>query len=217
MESTFFDLQLVRLKKALHVVEDQEAAGVLGMTKAAFSARKKRNAFPETELRALVQQRPELGINVDYVLTGQLPVPFKPAWLRLKGALGMHKEEDAAAWLGMDFAAVNAHAQRDEFPVQQFLAACALRPQLVDKDHVLTGVPQAAKEMIDAVRKGTPFEKVAKDEKAMLDVWRRCTPSDQSLILQMMERLALHFPPEMQAAVKAASGAGHATGKKRAA
>ena len=117
----------------------------------------------------------------------------------------------------MDFAAVNAHAQRNKFPVQQFLAACAIRPQLVDKDHVLTGVPQAAKEMIDAVREGTPFEKVAKGEKEMLDVWRRCAPSDQSMILQMMERLSLHFPPEMQAAVKVANNTSRATGKKRAA
>lgn len=70
MQSTFFDQQLSRLKKVLEVREDQEAATALGMTKAAFSARKTRGSFPEKELRALAQQRPELGIDVEYVLTG---------------------------------------------------------------------------------------------------------------------------------------------------
>lgn len=70
MQSTFFDQQLSRLKKVLEVREDQEAATALGMTKAAFSARKTRGSFPEKELRALAQRRPELGIDVEYVLTG---------------------------------------------------------------------------------------------------------------------------------------------------
>ena len=70
MQSTFFDQQLSRLKKVLEVREDQEAATALGMTKAAFSARKTRGSVPEKELRALAQQRPELGIDVEYVLTG---------------------------------------------------------------------------------------------------------------------------------------------------
>ena len=70
MQSTFFDQQLSRLKKVLEVREDQEAATALGMTKAAFSARKTRGSFPEKELRALAQQHPELGIDVEYVLTG---------------------------------------------------------------------------------------------------------------------------------------------------
>lgn len=72
MQSTFFDQQLSRLKKALEVREDQEAATALGMTKAAFSARKTRGSFPEKELRALAQQRPDLGLDVEYVLTGGL-------------------------------------------------------------------------------------------------------------------------------------------------
>lgn len=70
MQSTFFDQPLSRLKKALGVREDQEAALALGMSKAAFSARKTRGSFPEKELRALAQRRPELGIDVEYVLTG---------------------------------------------------------------------------------------------------------------------------------------------------
>jgi transcriptional regulator with XRE-family HTH domain len=66
----FFSDSLARLKHYLRVSKDQEVAEALGMSKTAFSERKKRSSFPEKELRALAQQRPELGIDVDYVLTG---------------------------------------------------------------------------------------------------------------------------------------------------
>lgn len=66
----FFSDSLVRLKHYLRVSKDQEVAAALGLSKTAFSERKKRNSFPEKELRALAQQRPELGIDVEYVLTG---------------------------------------------------------------------------------------------------------------------------------------------------
>jgi hypothetical protein len=72
MQSTdLFADQLGRLKSSLGVEEDQAAAEALGMSKAALSARKSRASFPEKELRALAQRRPELGIDVPYVLTGR--------------------------------------------------------------------------------------------------------------------------------------------------
>jgi CI repressor-like protein len=71
MQSTkVFRERLDRLKSALGVEEDQDAAEALGMSKQALSARKKREAFPAKELRALAQRRPELRLDVDYVLTG---------------------------------------------------------------------------------------------------------------------------------------------------
>ena len=70
MKSTYFDSQVSRLKQALSAREDQEVASALEMTKAAFSARKKRGSFPEKELYTLAAKRPELGLDVDYVLTG---------------------------------------------------------------------------------------------------------------------------------------------------
>jgi hypothetical protein len=66
-----FDQQLLRLKAAVGLTSDQAVAAVLGMTKAAFSDRKKRGAFPEDRLRALAQRRPELLLDVEYVLTGR--------------------------------------------------------------------------------------------------------------------------------------------------
>ncbi|NMG48976.1 hypothetical protein GO613_12780 [Azoarcus communis] len=71
MQSTDkFRAQLDRLRTALAVREDQEVASMLGMTKAALSARKARGSFPEKELRALAQRRPDLSIDVEHVLSG---------------------------------------------------------------------------------------------------------------------------------------------------
>lgn len=61
---------LNRLKTVLRQTKDKEIAEALGMGEKAFNARKARNSFPEKELRALAQQRPELAIDVEYVLTG---------------------------------------------------------------------------------------------------------------------------------------------------
>ncbi len=66
-----FDQQLLRMKAVLGMTSDQAVAAALGMTKAAFSDRKRRGAFPEDKLRGLAQQRPELLLDVDYVLTGR--------------------------------------------------------------------------------------------------------------------------------------------------
>ena len=65
-----FDRQLIRLKETLGVTEDQDVANALGLSKAAFSDRKKRGAFPDDKLLALIAKRPDLGIDFDYVLLG---------------------------------------------------------------------------------------------------------------------------------------------------
>lgn len=66
-----FETKLLRLKQAVGLSEDQDVATLLGMTKAAMSARKKRDAFPEDKLYALQARRPELRLDVQYVLTGR--------------------------------------------------------------------------------------------------------------------------------------------------
>ena len=66
----FFEEAALRLKQQLGVSQDKEVASHLGLSPRAWAGRKQSNAFPEKELRALVQQRPELGIDVEYVLTG---------------------------------------------------------------------------------------------------------------------------------------------------
>lgn len=66
----FFEEAALRLKQQLKATEDKQVAEALGMTGSAWTQRKKRNSFPEKELYALVAKRPDLGLDVDYVLTG---------------------------------------------------------------------------------------------------------------------------------------------------
>lgn len=65
-----FDAQLLRLKQSVKLTEDQEIAALLGMTKAAFSERKKRGSFPEDKLFALATKRPDLNLDVLGILVG---------------------------------------------------------------------------------------------------------------------------------------------------
>lgn len=65
-----FDEQVLRLKQATKVTADQDVAKLLSMTKAAFSERKKRGSFPTKELLALAAQQPDLGLDVDWIVTG---------------------------------------------------------------------------------------------------------------------------------------------------
>lgn len=66
-----FEKILLRLKEQLGVQVDKEVATLLGMTPTAFNARKKRDSFPEDKLLALAARRPELLLDVSYVLTGR--------------------------------------------------------------------------------------------------------------------------------------------------
>ncbi|MFM9881226.1 MAG: helix-turn-helix domain-containing protein [Burkholderiaceae bacterium] len=64
----FFSDALSRLKHQLRVSKDQEVAALLGLSKTAFSERKKRGSFPEREVLELAKKRPDL--DAGYVLTG---------------------------------------------------------------------------------------------------------------------------------------------------
>jgi hypothetical protein len=65
-----FEMQLLRLKEATRTMEDQGVAALLGLSKAAFSDRKKRGSFPTKEVFALASQKPELGLDADWIVTG---------------------------------------------------------------------------------------------------------------------------------------------------
>ncbi|MDR2188926.1 MAG: helix-turn-helix domain containing protein [Azonexus sp.] len=73
----FFEEAALRLKQQLKVTEDKGVAEFLGISASALNMRKKRGNFPEKELRALAQRRPELGIDVDYVLAGSVLTPLQ--------------------------------------------------------------------------------------------------------------------------------------------
>ena len=65
-----FEKKLLRLKQALGVTEDQAVAQLLGMSKAAFSARKVGNSFPIERLKAFALDHPEFRLDTQFVLTG---------------------------------------------------------------------------------------------------------------------------------------------------
>lgn len=65
-----FGALLLRLKEQVGIPTDKEVAALLGMSEKAFHARKTRGAFPEDKLFALAAKRPDLRIDVDFVLTG---------------------------------------------------------------------------------------------------------------------------------------------------
>jgi len=66
----FFDEATLRLKQQLKVTEDKQVAECLGLTSQAFVMRKKRENFPTKEVFALAAQRPELGLDPDWIVTG---------------------------------------------------------------------------------------------------------------------------------------------------
>lgn len=66
----FFEEAALRLKQQLKVTEDKQVAELLGMTANAWTLRKKRESFPTKEVFALAAQRPELGLDPDWIVTG---------------------------------------------------------------------------------------------------------------------------------------------------
>lgn len=72
--AVLFEPVLLRLKEQLSVSTDKEVAALLGLGEKAFNARKKRGAFPEDKLLALVAKRPDLNLDVAYILTGDRAV-----------------------------------------------------------------------------------------------------------------------------------------------
>ncbi|MDY4713506.1 helix-turn-helix domain-containing protein [Actinobacillus minor] len=61
---------LNRLKTVLSFTQDKQIAEILGLSKSAFAERKRRGVFPEDALRLLEIRRPDLKLDVDYVLHG---------------------------------------------------------------------------------------------------------------------------------------------------
>lgn len=66
-----FDQKMLRLKQCLNVTTDKQVAEALGMEKSALAERKRRGAFPEDKVRALAGDKPDLKIDIAYVITGK--------------------------------------------------------------------------------------------------------------------------------------------------
>jgi hypothetical protein len=66
----FFEEAALRLKQQLKVKDDKEVAAFLGMSASALNMRKKRGNFPFKEVAALAHNRPELGLDYEWIATG---------------------------------------------------------------------------------------------------------------------------------------------------
>lgn len=87
---TDFSALLLRLKQQVGLHTDKDVAELLGMSVKAFHARKTRGVFPEEKLLALSAQRPELKLDVSYILRGQ---PGKQAAERMLANFGPRLKE----------------------------------------------------------------------------------------------------------------------------
>lgn len=119
---------------------------------------------------------------------------FEAALLRLKGALQVQTDKDIALLLGMSPTALNDRKRRDAFPVDK-VRALALTHHF-DADYVITGVAQAALEVIAAVREGRPFTQVGPEDQQLLAHWHSCTDEDKKLLLLLLKRLR-QAPPTL--------------------
>lgn len=90
----FFVGALNRLKESLGVSKDKQVAEALGMSDKALNARKARHSFPEIELLALSARRPELKLDVAYVLTGERVSDWQRTQLALTAETILEMEPD---------------------------------------------------------------------------------------------------------------------------
>lgn len=115
---------------------------------------------------------------------------FDAAVLRLKGQVGVTEDQALAALLGLSKASFSDRKKRDSFPADKLRALAQQRPDLnIDVDYVITGVAQAALEMIQAAREGKPLKKVSADDAALLSAWHTLSKADQRLLFDLLMRL----------------------------
>lgn len=131
MDFFSFERTSLRLKEALGVQTDKDLAAQIGMEFSAFNMRKRRGSFPERELLALATERPDLGIDTHYVLTGKRlqdsvseAIRGMPTRIReIRGAMDV-AEFAAALGIGADQLAQIESGQR--LPLPDLLKRLAL-------------------------------------------------------------------------------------------
>lgn len=65
-----FEHVLLRFKERTGVTSDKAVAELLGVGEKALNARKRRGVFPVDKLKALAMDKPELQLDVKFILTG---------------------------------------------------------------------------------------------------------------------------------------------------
>lgn len=90
----YFDEATLRLKQQLKLTTDKDVAEHLGISPSAWVGRKNRDHFPRKELLALSALRPDLHIDVHYVLAD---FPTLSTSLEHQKAVRAATQQDAAA------------------------------------------------------------------------------------------------------------------------
>ncbi len=96
-----FDEILGRLKSFLAITSDIEVAKLFGLSQQAFASRKKRNSFPEENLKELIQREPWRDIDFQFIMTGELST-FEQINRRFKSETGLKSDLDVIKALKLD-------------------------------------------------------------------------------------------------------------------
>lgn len=137
---------LLRLKAQTGLQADKEIAELLGISPTAFNDRKRRDAFPEDKLLALATRRPELNLDVDYVLTGNTENAIARAaatiGARIRQVRGETDAADFAAALGIAVDELQRIEQGAKKPSAELLKHLMSSSPNVDPVWLLTGKPR---------------------------------------------------------------------------
>lgn len=131
-----FERALLRLKEAAGARTDKELAGLFGMDASAFNKRKVRGSFPERELYALAAKRPDLKLDVPYILSGDrsAPQPAAPGFpaaaakpRRPRPAKPVQRGYCSAQQIGQRLRQVRGAISQREFAARLGISPSALR------------------------------------------------------------------------------------------
>lgn len=183
-----FEEKTLRLKQQLKVTEDKQAAEALDLSAAAWTMRKKRENFPEKELYALAAKRPELNLDVSYVLSGvsanQVAAAVASVGSRIQILRGARNVGEFAAAFGLTvdtLERIEAGAQTPGATLMQDLIAA--HPN-VDVAWLFTGVGLPQPTALD------PMEII------LLTNYRASSPEGQAMLRQLAGSCAKYQRPD---------------------
>lgn len=173
-----FDKILGRLKSFLAITSDIEVAKLFGLSQQAFASRKKRNSFPEENLKELIQREPWRDIDFQFIMTGELST-FEQINRRFKSETGLRSDLDVCEALNIstsDF--VNARLN-NAYPIES-VRCYAKTNNKISIDYLLSGKTATVSEYgCEAIE--------------MLEQLVTLPKSDQQNIIQQVKNLyALH-------------------------
>ena len=186
-----FENVLLRLKAQTGLQADKEIAELLGLKEQAFNARKRRDAFPEDKLLALATRRPELNLDVDYVLTGNTENAIARAaatiGARIRQMRGATEAADFAAAMGIAVDELQRIEQGERKPSAELLKHLMSSSLNVDPLWLLTGKPR------------TLEGDLTSQEMVLVANYRASSPEGQALIRQLAAASAAYAASTGQA------------------